>query len=318
MFLGYNYRIMLTVLLIFAGLFCGTQNYVPFKWSQQQEHPRSHTAYATPYAPSLTTPEIDKENADNAERYAYYKAHPKEYLKVAFAPANASNWVLSGLGVAASLIGIFTLLSIKRQAASMDKQNTIILNEKRPRLLIQPQPFTAIINGVPDIRIRVTNIGGSKAIFGLCLAGMEATELKEVAVSKRKTNTFMLKRLTNKILESGESHEEEIQMFFAQVFPSSLDKSNPYKLHIYGVLVFGDILFEDIWMREFHYVVISTPSNTYMVQFGKMANEFWYPMMEEVDRKRKPQSRWNAGISWIGRTWTAYKLWVETQESDYQ
>jgi hypothetical protein len=307
---------MLKVLLIFAGLFSVTQNYVSFKWSQQQEHSRTHTAYATPNAPSVTTPEIDKENAANAERYAYYKAHPKEYLKGAFAPANASNWVLAGLGVIGGVLAIFTLHAIKSQADIMERQNTIIFNEKRPRLLIEPQPFTGIINGLPDIRIRVTNIGGSKAIFGLCIAGMEVTVMEEVTISKKRTNTAMLKRLTSKILESGDAHEERIDLFpMSQVFPPGLDKSKPYKIHIFGNLIFKDVLFEDTWVREFHYMLVSM-GNVYMVQFGKMSNEFWYPMMEEVDRKSRPQSGWDAGISRIRRAWAAYKLWVEKQEAD--
>jgi hypothetical protein len=107
---------MLRSLAILVVLFALAQKPLPVEGGHKQENPQTKSADTQPPAPPPPTSEIDKENAANAERYAYYKAHPKEYLKAAIAPANASNWILAGLGFAASLIGIFTLLAIKTQS----------------------------------------------------------------------------------------------------------------------------------------------------------------------------------------------------------
>ena len=85
-------------------------------WSQQQEHSESQTESANPPAPPPCTSAVSKENAENAERYAYYKSHPKEYFEAAFAPANASNWILAILGIVGGILAGLTLWTIKRQA----------------------------------------------------------------------------------------------------------------------------------------------------------------------------------------------------------
>jgi hypothetical protein len=107
---------MLKKLMMFGVLFVGAQNYVPLQWNEQQQNSQPHASESQPYPPLIVTSEIDKENAANAERYAYYKAHPKEYLKAALAPANASNWVLTVLGLVAAGIGLLTIVAIKGQS----------------------------------------------------------------------------------------------------------------------------------------------------------------------------------------------------------
>jgi hypothetical protein len=71
-----------------------------------------------PNAQPVAIAEVDKENAENAQKYAYYKAHPKEYLKAAFAPANASNWILACLGIIGAVVGIGTLRVVGRQVTN--------------------------------------------------------------------------------------------------------------------------------------------------------------------------------------------------------
>jgi hypothetical protein len=114
-FLCYIFSIMLRWLAIPIVIFALAQKPLPVQGENKQGNAQAKPADPQPLPPPITS-EVDKENATNAERYAYYKAHPKEYLKAALAPANASNWVLAGLGFAASLIGVFTLLAIKRQS----------------------------------------------------------------------------------------------------------------------------------------------------------------------------------------------------------
>lgn len=56
----------------------------PFPVDQgQQQQTQVQPNTAKPAAPIVITSDIEKENADNAERYAYYKAHKKEYLNAA-------------------------------------------------------------------------------------------------------------------------------------------------------------------------------------------------------------------------------------------
>jgi hypothetical protein len=95
-----------------------TQKPLPVDGSQQQEHPQNHADSTQPVTPPPVISEVDKENADYAQRYAYYKSHPKEYLKTAFAPAYFSNWILAGLGIVAGVIGLCTLGAIRKQAAA--------------------------------------------------------------------------------------------------------------------------------------------------------------------------------------------------------
>lgn len=68
---------------------------------------------------------VEQENADNAERYAYYKTHLKEYLRAGFAPANISNWILAALGLVGGVMAYDTLRTFKRQTDHM-------VNSERP------------------------------------------------------------------------------------------------------------------------------------------------------------------------------------------
>jgi hypothetical protein len=223
-------------------------------------------------------------------------------------------WVIVYVTVIYAFLAGLTLLAIKLQASIMERQIAISINQQRPRLHIEPQPFTAIINGLPDVRIKVTNIGGSKAIFGFCIAGMEATGVEVDVASRKQTNSAMLKRLTSKILESEECIEDKIDAFLGSpVFPPDLDKTKPYKLHIYGVLNFKDIISEDSWFREFHYVLLNA-KNVYMVHLGKMSSEVWRSLMEEEDRSRKRRSSWSIRRAKI---LAAYKKYQKAADYDW-
>ncbi len=240
-----------------------------------------------------------------------YKPYPWSELR---APANVPNWILSAIGICAVFAALKTLWAIKRQADLLEKQIGLSINQLRPRLHLEPQPFTSIINGIPHVEIRVTNIGGSKAIFSTCIAGMEVTGLEVDIAFRKLNNSCMMKKLSNMILESGQAYDERIDAWLgAQVFPPNLDLSKPYKLHIYGVLNFRDIISEDTWFREFHYVLVNTP-NVYMVQLGKMASEVWTPRMLEADRRiDKP-----IPPTWISKAWATCKAWQTRIDAEDQ
>src|SRR6185437_10753417 len=106
---------MLKTLAILAALsvLVLAQKPLPMQGSHQQEQTQPHADKAQQYAPPPCTTEVCKENAENAERYAYYKAHPEEYLKAALAPANLSNWILAGLGIIGGVLALFTILTMR-------------------------------------------------------------------------------------------------------------------------------------------------------------------------------------------------------------
>ncbi len=114
---GYNFRIMLKWLVIAAlvpVVFAATQKPLPMNGSQQQGYPHPHPDTTQSPTPPCTS-EVTNENVANVEGYAFYKAHPKEYLKAAIAPANLSNWILATLGVIGGILALFTLRTFRRQ-----------------------------------------------------------------------------------------------------------------------------------------------------------------------------------------------------------
>jgi hypothetical protein len=105
----------LAILFLVLSVLGSAEKPLPVKGDQQQQQSQPHAAAAQPATPPTCTSEVCKENAENAERYAYYKAHHKEYLKAAIAPANLSNWILGALGVIGGILALLTLRTFKRQ-----------------------------------------------------------------------------------------------------------------------------------------------------------------------------------------------------------
>jgi hypothetical protein len=124
-------KLLWASLIVFFAL---AQKPLPLNGGQKQEQTQTKPADTQPPAPPPITSEVGKENAANAERYAYYKTHKKEYLKAAIAPANLSNWILAGLGIIGGVLGLLTLLSIKRQADLMAEQNKTVRDRERARI----------------------------------------------------------------------------------------------------------------------------------------------------------------------------------------
>lgn len=314
MFLGYNFAIMLKHLRV-VGLLAV---FINPAWTQvvgngshqsQETTTSSNSGDATAKTGCRST--LREDTASKQQDESKYKPYPWSELK---APANVPNWILSAIGICAVFAALRTLWAIKRQADLMERQIGLSINQLRPRLHLEPQPFTSLINGIPHVEIRVTNIGGSKAIFSTCIAGMEVTGLEVDIAFRKLNNSCMMKKLSNMILESEQAYDERIDVVLgAQIFPPNMDLSKPYKLHIYGVLNFRDIISEDTWFREFHYVLVNTP-NVYMVQLGKMASEVWTPRMLEADRRiDKP-----IPPSWISKAWATCKAWQTRIDAEDQ
>ena len=139
------------------------QKTLPVQGENQQNQAQSKTSETRPNTPTIAAVEVDKENAENAERYAYYKTHKKEYLKAALAPANLSNWILSGLGVVGGILALFTLRTFKRQT------DHIVTSERAWIVVhIEGERIPPEIQGATGIRwtpfeVRITNKGKTPA-----------------------------------------------------------------------------------------------------------------------------------------------------------
>jgi hypothetical protein len=109
---------MLKCLAVLAFLSAAAQNPLPTLGNEQPRQTQVATEKSGPNVQPAARLEADKGNAENAQTFAYYKAHPKEYLKAAIAPANASNWILACLGIIGAGVGIGTLWVVGRQVTN--------------------------------------------------------------------------------------------------------------------------------------------------------------------------------------------------------
>jgi hypothetical protein len=97
------------------------------EWNHQQEHSQPSAGESQAQPPPLSLSEQGNQTATNDERYAYYKAHPKEYLKAAVAPANLSNWILAFIGMAGISVGICTIFAVVRQTnIAVSKERAVL------------------------------------------------------------------------------------------------------------------------------------------------------------------------------------------------
>ena len=135
-FLQYNYGIMWKSLAILALVLAATQKPLPVNGGQPQQQTQAQTNEPKPDAQAAPAAEVEKENAANAQRYAYYKAHPKEYFHAAVAPVNLANWVLAFLGMIGGILAGLTVWSIKRQADLMKQSADIGRGATVPTLRI--------------------------------------------------------------------------------------------------------------------------------------------------------------------------------------
>ena len=110
---------ILLLAVFLAVVLLGAQKPLPVNGGDQHKQAENQSNESKPDAQAVVAAEVNKENAANAQKYAYYKAHPNEYFRDAFAPANLSNWILAGLGVIGGVIAVITLVTFKRQTDHM-------------------------------------------------------------------------------------------------------------------------------------------------------------------------------------------------------
>ena len=165
---------MLKCLAIFALLSISVwaQKPLPMNGSQKQQQAQTHANKARQDAPPPCATEVCKENAENAERYAYYKAHPEEYLKAAVAPANLSNWILAGLGIIGGILALLTILTMRWSAerqlrAYVVVERGIIANVANPihNRRDSPETVARIVDpqAGPHAQITIKNTGQTPA-----------------------------------------------------------------------------------------------------------------------------------------------------------
>lgn len=166
-------RLAILAVMVVSVVACAKKPF-PMKGNDQQNHTQNETHATDPLTPTTTRAKIDQENAENAERYAYYKAHPKEYFETAFAPANLSNWILAVLGVIGAAVAVVTVFIVKRQTQHMVTSErawvTVNPTDLHPKLYPaweQGTPFTSPQFLTPPVHhqlgLAMTNAGKTPA-----------------------------------------------------------------------------------------------------------------------------------------------------------
>jgi hypothetical protein len=221
---------------------------IPVEASHQQENSQAEPADSQPLPPPVS-PEIDKENAANAERYAYYKTHKKEYLKAAIAPANLSNWILAGLGVIGGVLAILTLFTIKRQ-------NDITIRRERPRLLVEPLyegfnfefKFAALT--INSVFVRVTHHGIVNAY------NVSGTARIDFSSEKRPNDPIDTRKINIPTTIKANSDPIEIEMLIGEIAESVIDSIQDGRMfvHLFGMITYEDILADKMRETRFRYI----------------------------------------------------------------
>lgn len=157
----YICRIMLKRLAILGllawGFLTGEHIPLPVKGDDQQNQAGEKKEATNPLPQAACGSSVCKENADNAERYAYYKAHPKEYWKAITAPVNAANWILAFFAVIGGIVAWGTLIVMRRSS------------ERQLRAYVLPENATISKVANPDLAIgaevmlNVKNMGQTPA-----------------------------------------------------------------------------------------------------------------------------------------------------------
>jgi len=153
-------------LAIFVVILAVAQKPLPVYGYDQHQQTQQKSGEARPDAQAAVAADVGKENAANAQRFAYYKANPKEYFKAAFAPANISNWVLAVLGIVGGLLGWWTILGVKRQSKHIvsSERAWMVPAISSPSFGDVMNPADKADNWLLPIEVSVTNRGKTPAI----------------------------------------------------------------------------------------------------------------------------------------------------------
>jgi hypothetical protein len=161
---------MFKCLAVFTFLLVIAQKPLPMYGYGQPSQAQDATEKPCPNAQPVAITEVEKDNAENALKYAYYKAHPKEYLKAAIAPANASNWILACLGIIGAVVGIGTLRVVGRQITNtMRSDRAWLVVEKAELVAGDPsQPDQVFVQcAVKNYGKTVARVLGMNASWGI-------------------------------------------------------------------------------------------------------------------------------------------------------
>src|SRR5271157_6081585 len=164
-------RLMILGLLA-LGFLTGDHILLPLKGDDQQNQAGEKTDAPNPHPQAACGSSVCKENADNVERYTYYKAYPKEYLKAIIAPANAANWILAFFAVIGGILAWRTLIVMRRSSerqlrAYVLPESAQINNVADPDTAIGPPRETAAKILYPEwgavVWVQVKNMGQTPA-----------------------------------------------------------------------------------------------------------------------------------------------------------
>lgn len=263
---------MFKSLVIVALLIGGAQNNVPRNRNKQQNQPQTQPTETHPPTPSTAASEVAQENVANGERYAYYKAHHKEYLKAAIAPAYASNWVLAGLGCIGGILAYLTLLSIKTQSK-------LLVDKERARIAVEIMPNTLDLEDGPEwtekmevvyagAAITVVNLGGTNALNVVGTARIIGTPDRG-SLGPPDVSTLIL---PSAIKPNTDPISADVITLLKGVDHVSTVRDGAEILHLTGVITYDDI-FGKSYKTRFRYL--------------------WNVERREIEDKVFDTSRWN-------------------------
>jgi len=158
--------------LLALGFLTGEHVPLPVKGNDQQNQAGEKKEATNPLPQAACGSSVCKENADNAERYAYYKANPKEYWKAIALPANAANWILAFFAVIGGILAWRTLIEMRLSAerqlrAYLLPENATISNVADPESAIGPPRETAAKIIYPEwgavVMVHIKNMGQTPA-----------------------------------------------------------------------------------------------------------------------------------------------------------
>jgi hypothetical protein len=100
--------------LLVSNVLGSAQNPIQLNGGRQQEHPQARPDTSHPN-PQTVPPESAQKQGGGAQQKTPDQPRPKGYWEEAFAPANASNWVLALLGAVGGIMAGITLAFIAGQ-----------------------------------------------------------------------------------------------------------------------------------------------------------------------------------------------------------
>ncbi|HZP04586.1 MAG TPA: hypothetical protein VFB43_06770 [Terracidiphilus sp.] len=167
--------------------------------------------------------------------------------------------------------------------------------KERAKLLLKIEPINPQIGAVPQVQMRITNVGESSAIMGMAIAGLHLLDSENLDGVELGYNWL---KIDHASLKKDESSEETIWWANNPLWRYSkedIEGDNAAIIHIHGTIVFKDA-FEDWWKRKIHYIWRPYGINVWMPHLQQDVFGEWESQTRENEtriEKPAPKRWWN-------------------------